>query len=338
MIPSRLTTCCAICLALAPLSLRAQVIDLTKNDVGIAIGDKPRVTGLRINFRDRNLREVRGVNVTIWSPYEPATGNVYGLALGLPATGAKNIRGIGVGILGLGTSQSMKGIAVGGLGVGGGGDIEGLTLGGIGVGSGGHLRGIQIGGIGVGSGGSVTGLSVGGIGVGGGGAVRGIQIGGIGVGGGAGLTGLSIGGIGVGSGADVRGISIGGIGVGSGGDITGLSVGGIGVGGGGRVRGLSIGGVGVGAPRLEGVVLSGIASGGQFVHAIVFSTAYFKVDSSGRFDGGSLSAVNNVSGSQHGLTIGLWNYARELHGAQLGLINISDNGGRRRIFPLISVR
>jgi len=45
-----------------------------------------------------------------------------------------------------------------------------------------------------------------------------------------------------------------------------------------------------------------------------------------------------VSGSQHGLTIGLWNYARDLHGAQIGLVNISDNDGRRRILPLISVR
>jgi len=338
MLASRLPTGFAIALALAPLALRAQGIDLTSHDVGIAIGDKPRVVGLRINYRDRNLREVRGANVTIWTPYEPATGDVYGLALGLPATGAKNIRGLGVGILGFGTSQSMKGIGIGGLGVGGGGDIEGITLGGVGVGSGERLRGIQIGGIGVGSGGSVTGLSVGGVGVGGGGAMRGIQIGGIGVGSGASVTGLSIGGIGVGSAGDVRGISIGGVGVGAGGDMTGLSIGGIGVGGGGRVRGLSIGGVGVGAPRLEGVVLSGVASGGQFVHAIVFSTAYFKVDSSGRFDGGSLSAVNNVSGSQHGLTIGLWNYARDLHGAQIGLVNISDNDGRRRILPLISVR
>ena len=322
MLASRLPTGFAIALALAPLALRAQGIDLTSHDVGIAIGDKPRVVGLRINYRDRNLREVRGANVTIWTPYEPATGDVYGLALGLPATGAKNIRGLGVGILGFGTSQSMKGIGIGGLGVGGGGDIEGITLGGVGVGSGERLRGIQIGGIGVGSGGSVTGLSVGGVGVGAGGD----------------MTGLSIGGIGVGSAGDVRGISIGGVGVGAGGDMTGLSIGGIGVGGGGRVRGLSIGGVGVGAPRLEGVVLSGVASGGQFVHAIVFSTAYFKVDSSGRFDGGSLSAVNNVSGSQHGLTIGLWNYARDLHGAQIGLVNISDNDGRRRILPLISVR
>jgi hypothetical protein len=81
----------------------SQVIDLTVNDVGIAIGDKPSMTGLRLNFRDRNLREIKGVNVTIWSPYEPATGRVTGLALGLPATGAKSddVFGVLTGISGL---------------------------------------------------------------------------------------------------------------------------------------------------------------------------------------------------------------------------------------------
>ena len=40
---------------LAAPSLRAQVIDLTIHDVGLAIGDKPVMTGLRINFRDAHL-------------------------------------------------------------------------------------------------------------------------------------------------------------------------------------------------------------------------------------------------------------------------------------------
>jgi hypothetical protein len=52
----------------------------------------------------------------------------------------------------------------------------------------------------------------------------------------------------------------------------------------------------------------------------------------------SLGSVNNVRGAQHGLTIGLFNYAHELHGAQIGLINVSDNGGSRRVLPLLSVR
>jgi hypothetical protein len=57
-------------LAVAPARLLAQPSyrDLTVNDVGIAIGDAPRVTGLRINFRDRYLQRVNGVNITVWTP------------------------------------------------------------------------------------------------------------------------------------------------------------------------------------------------------------------------------------------------------------------------------
>ena len=81
-------------------ALPGQSLDLTVNDVGIAIGNKPRVTGLRINFRDRNLRKVNGVNITIWTPYEPIAGVVNGLALGLPATGANDVNGALIGLLG----------------------------------------------------------------------------------------------------------------------------------------------------------------------------------------------------------------------------------------------
>jgi hypothetical protein len=300
-----------VALALAALAvgqtpLHSQIIDLTVHDVGLAIGDKPQMTGLRINFRDRNLREVNGVNLTLWSPYEPPTGTVNGIALGVPATGARAINGIALGALGVGVDHDMTGIGIGGIGLGGGG----------------RLRGIMLGGIGVGSGGGLTGLSVGGIGVGSGGPVRGVQMG------------L----IGVGAGGELTGISIGGIGVGSGGNVTGLSIGGIGVGSGGTITGVSIGGVGVGAPTLKGLVLSAIGAGAKDVHAIVFAGAYFKVEDRGRFDGGSLSAVNEIRGEQHGLTIGLFNYARELYGAQIGLINVSDNGGNRRVLPVISVR
>lgn len=321
-----------------PRTVASQVIDLTVNNVGIAIGDKPSMTGLRLNFRDRNLREIKGVNVTIWSPYEPATGRVSGLGLGLPATGAKSITGAAVGVLGVGAEETIRGIGVGGIGLGAGGELRGLMVGGIGVGSGGGMTGIGIGGIGVGSGGPMVGLMVGGIGVGSGGSLRGISIGGIGVGSGGSLTGLSIGGIGVGGGGDIRGISIGGVGVGGGGDITGVSIGGVGVGGGGTVRGLAIGGIGVGAPRIEGVALAGFGVGGHDVRAIVLAPAYFRIEKDGSFEGGSLSLYNNVLGRQHGVTIGVFNYAKELAGVQIGLINVSDNGGARRVRPIVSVR
>ena len=325
------------CVATAT-SASAQVIDLTVHNTGLAIGDKPRVNGVRINFRDRRLEQVNGVNITIWNPYSPATGVVNGVAIGLPATGARDINGIATGLLGAGADHSITGIGLAPIGLGAGGEMRGIMLGGIGVGGGGSMTGVAIGGIGVGSAGTVRGIQIGGVGVGAGGSLTGISIGGIGVGSGGRVSGISIGGIGVGSASELTGIGIGGLGVGSGGDATGLMIGGIGVGAGGTLKGLSIGGIGVGAPRLEGVALSPIAAGGEHVHAIVLAGAYFKVESDGRFDGGSLSAFNHIKGEQHGLTIGLFNYARDLHGAQVGLINVSDNGGKRRVLPVISIR
>lgn len=327
----------ALVLAAAP-PLSAQVLDLTVHDVGLAIGDKPSMTGLRINFRDSHLEKTTGANITIWSPQRPVTGSVKGLALGLPLTGANQIHGMGVGVFGLGVDNSITGIGIGGVGLGSGGDLHGIMLGGVGVGTGGSAEGITIGGIGVGAGGRMRGLQLGGIGVGGGGDVSGITIGGIGVGAGGRLSGLAIGGIGVGGGADFKGIGLGGIGVGVAGDATGLMIGGVGVGAGGRLKGLSIGGVGVGAPAISGVVLTPIAAGTLNAHAIVVSGLYFKVEESGRFDGGAISSVTNIQGAQHGLTIGLINYARELHGLQIGLLNISDNEGHRRVIPIVSKR
>jgi len=328
----------ATVLVALPLWLPAQVIDLTVDNTGIAIGDKPRVNGLRINYRDRRLEQVNGVNITVWSPYEPVTGTVNGLALGIPVTGASRIKGIGLGVLGLGVEQSITGIGIGGVGIGGGGELRGIMLGGVGVGSGGGITGLAVGGVGVGSGGPMRGIQIGLVGVGGAGDLTGISVGGIGVGGGGHVSGLAIGGVGVGGAGGFTGIAIGGVGVGSGGDVTGLTLAGVGIGSGGTLKGLSIAGGGIGAVRLRGVAVSILGAGGSDVHAIVLTGGYFKVDERGRFDGGALAGVNNVSGEQHGLTIGLFNYARTLHGAQVGLINVSDNDGRRRVLPLLSVR
>jgi hypothetical protein len=321
-----------------PLSVGAQIIDLTINNTGLAIGDKPRVNGVRINFRDRHLDRVNGVNITVWSPYEPPSGVVSGFAIGLPATGAKTITGVSVGLLGVGAQNTVSGISIGGAGVGSGGQLHGIMLGGVGVGSGGGITGLSLGLIGVGSGGSIRGIQVGGIGVGGGGDLSGISIGGIGAGGAGNIKGLAIGGIGVGGGGAISGIGVGGIGVGSGGDVTGLMLGGIGVGSGGTVRGIALGGAGVGAPRISGLAIGGLGVSGLDVHAIVLTAGYFKIQDRGRFEGGALAAVNRIQGAQHGLTIGVFNYAQTLHGAQIGLINVSDNGGARRILPLLSVR
>ena len=78
MRPIRTARRAAVAALFLPLSLSAQVIDLTVTNNGIAIGDKPRVNGIRLNFRDRHLEGVNGINATIWTPYQPTSGRVTG--------------------------------------------------------------------------------------------------------------------------------------------------------------------------------------------------------------------------------------------------------------------
>ena len=104
---------------LAALPASAQGLDLTINHVGLGIGDVPRVIGLRLNYRDRHLERVDGVNATIWSPYDNGgNGVVRGVALGVPVTGAARIDGVAIGIFGVGARERIRGIGIGALGVG----------------------------------------------------------------------------------------------------------------------------------------------------------------------------------------------------------------------------
>ena len=100
----------------------------------IWIGNYPDVAGIRLNFRDRRLERVRGINATVWQPHEPATGRVTGLALGLPMTGAGRIDGIALGVLGASANGTLRGIALGGLGLGAGGgaNVRGVLVAGLG--------------------------------------------------------------------------------------------------------------------------------------------------------------------------------------------------------------
>jgi hypothetical protein len=323
---------------LMPHAASAQSLDLTIHHTGVSIGDSRFVRGVRLNFRDRRLEEVQGVNITIWSPYSPATGVVNGAAIGLPATGAREINGLGLGIFGVGAERDFTGIGVGGFGVGAGGNLRGIMIGGFGAGSGGNITGVTIGGFGAGSGGNVEGITIGGFGAGAGGNVRGLQIGGFGVGSGGNVTGITLGGFGAGAGGNVKGFTFGGFGAGAGGDITGITIAGFGAGAGGTLRGLAIAGIGAGAPRIRGIVLAS-AAGGEDVEGGVLAPFYFKIEKNGRVKGVTASAFNHIKGEQNGLSIGLLNYAWVANGLQLGVLNyVRDNPPGLRLLPLVNHR
>lgn len=328
----------ALVLFLSALPLLGQggrSLDLTVNDVGLSIGDSPRVIGLRLNYRDRQLEEVSGVNATIWSPFKD-TGHVRGLALGLPMTGARRIDGFAVGLAGIEASEAMHGIAIGGIGAGSGGDINGIAIGGIGLGAGGHLRGVAIGGIGTGAGGNVRGIAIGGLGVGAGGHAEGLLIGGLGVGAGGNVRGVLLAAGGVGAGGSLTGLKIAGLGLGAGGNVTGVQIAGIGMGAGGALQGISIAGVGLGAVTIEGLAVAP-AMGAQDIRGVVIAPAYLRVENGGTMTGLSVSAFNRIQGTQRGLAIGLLNIADRLDGVQIGLLNIARNKSPgTRVLPLVN--
>jgi hypothetical protein len=317
----------------------AQSLDLPVRGYGLSIGDSRHHAGLRLNFRDRRLRSVKGVNITIWTPYNPARAEVQGIAIGLPMTGGRDLQGVSMALFGAGAERSIRGITLAGIGAGAGESITGIAIGGIGAGAGGSVRGIMIGGIGAGAGGSASGVMIGGIGAGAGGNVQGLVLAGIGAGAGGNFHGISASGIGSGAGGDLSGIHVAGVAVGAGGDASGILVGGIAAGSGGELRGLAIGGIAVGAPIIRAIVLSGLTAGGEDVSGIVIAPAYFNVTENGLMNGLSVSAVNRIQGRQNGLTIGIINIARDLRGVQLGLLNYAGSNRRGlRLLPFINMR
>jgi hypothetical protein len=338
-VPTRGLAPVALAIALlVPLPANAQEpgIKLAIGDFGLGIGDVPRLDGIRLNFRDRHLRRVRGLNATIWSPYEDPRGVVEGLALGVPLTGAREIKGVALG-LGIQAEDSFTGVGVAPIGMGAGRDVRGLTVGGIGIGSGRDVEGIMLGGVGMGVGRDIRGIAVGGVGGGAGRDLQGVALGGVGFGVGENLTGVAAAGVGLGVGGTLKGITLAGVGMGVGEDVEGIMIAGVGAGVGGQLKGLAVAGVGVGASRITGVVLSGVGAGAEDVHGFVLAPAYFKISEGGSLRGVSVSAFNDLrDGTQRGLTIGLLNIADELHGLQIGLINIARNKESFSVLPFVN--
>jgi len=331
----------------APLAAQdGRSLDATINGVGISIGDSPEVIGLRLNFRDRYLRRVDGVNITIWSPHEE-TGVVNGIAVGLPMTGAREINGITLapaGVVvgdrlrgltltlgGAGAGGRIEGITVAAAGIGSGEDVRGLSLAGVGIGTRDDLRGAAIAGIGLGVGRDLRGIGAGGIGLGVGRDLRGAGAGIIGVGVGGDMHGLVAGGIGTGIGGDARGLAAGGVGVGIGNDGVGIVVGGVGAAVGGDMLGLSIAGVGLGiGGDLMGVSLTGIGFGaGGDVKGV--HVAGLGIGAGGTLQGLSLSGGGIGAPRIEGVAVALAIGTNELRGLAIAPAYFRvDEGGNTR--------
>jgi hypothetical protein len=104
-----------VCFVL-PTVLSARVVDLTVNDVGLAVGDEARVTRVRLDFRDRDLRQLR--RISVGAAGVGAGPELRGIILGVGVGSVGSITGLSLGGIGVGAS-SIKGLAASGIAVGG---------------------------------------------------------------------------------------------------------------------------------------------------------------------------------------------------------------------------
>ena len=133
------------------------------------------------------------------------------------------------------------------------------------------------------------------------------------------------------------GLAAGGIGVGADGNARGVMIGGIGVGVGGTMRGLIAGGLGAGADAIEGGALAVLGVGARRIHGGVVTGGVLHIAEGGSFRGVSLNATgSHIKGVQHGITIGLVNYARRVDGFQVGLLTIIGDAKSHPILPLVN--
>lgn len=141
---------------------------------GISIGNSYEFNGIRINFADKNVRRINGLNITGWLKVsENENAIVNGISIGLlPLAGI--MQPINIGLIGLGSADHSNGLTIGGLIIGG--DVNGLSLSGLVIMADGDkgMSGAALSGIAVGSATALNGLTIGGLAVGADGNIHGL--------------------------------------------------------------------------------------------------------------------------------------------------------------------
>lgn len=269
-------------------------LNLMIHETGIAFGHAPRVNGIRINLQDRYLERVNGLNLTLWSPpgRGDVGGDVNGFAVGLVAPTAARLNGVQAGLAAVVASERLAGVSVGGLAVVSEGERYGISVAGLASVSERNAAGVGVAGLAVVSEGRLTGLHAAGLATVAEGDLVGIHFGG--------LAAVSEGGM--------RGIGIGGLAVVSEGTLSGIAVGGLAAAGERGLSGIGVAGLAVVSDaETRGIAVALGATGENDLRGLGVAT------------------YNRYRGVQRGLTIGVFNWASELRGVQIGLLNRADN-------------
>jgi hypothetical protein len=299
--------------------LFGQSLDIPVKGYGISFGNSKKFTGLRFNFRDKRVDRIDGMNITLWKADENEGSIMRGISLGvIPEAGDMGYLQVGFGVA---AEHQLSGFSVGILGAGSGGDMDGINIGGLGAGAGGSITGLNIGGLGAGAGQNAVGLNI---------AL-------LGAGAGQNLYGITVAGLGAGAGQNVAGLTIGGLGVGAGQNMTGVNIGGLGVGAGQELRGLSFAILGAGSPSIKGVTLAGFGIGGVEITGLTVAIAHVRIENDGILTGLTAGAFTYIKGLLKGVSLGIVNYAYEVSGIQIGLVNyVADNPSGLKILPLFN--
>ena len=322
----------ALSLASAPMPLLSQdtltvadtlpgrALNLGAGHFGLSLGNSPRWNGIRINFRDRAVREVNGLNVTLWNPGKNRFAVYRGVSVGLGPYGA-SLMGLNVGVAGLVAERALYGVNLAGLGTVSQGNMVGLNVAGLGTVAEGDMAGINLSGLGTVAQGRMRGFNFGGLATVAERGVTGLNIGGLAVvGEHGGVRGISVAGLAVVGEEGVKGVSVAGLAVVGDESVQGLTVTLGAIESGSLVRGWSVAGYRIKSPQVQGVAIP---------------VAWLRTEA---LEGASISVYNRVVGTQRGLAIGLLNYARELHGVQLGVLNIAGNNrGVAHVLPVINL-
>jgi hypothetical protein len=315
--------------------LFGQSLDIPAKGYGISFGNSKKFTGIRFNFCDKRVDRIDGMNITLWKADENENAIMRGISIGiLPEAGDMGFLQLGFGVA---ADYQLSGITVGILGAGSGGDMDGINIGGVGAGAGGSITGLNIGGLGAGAGQDIIGLNIGGLGAGAGQNAVGINIALLGAGAGQNLYGVTVAGLGAGAGQNVTGLTIGGLAAGAGQKMTGVNIGGLGVGAGQELCGLSFALLGAGSPTIEGVTVAGLAVGGVEITGLTVALAHVRIEDDGILTGLTASAFTYIKGLLKGVSLGIVNYAYEVSGIQIGLVNfVADNPSGLKILPLFN--
>lgn len=333
---------------------------------GLGFGNSSEFTGIRFNLSDCDIKEINGINITLWKPGNNYDGEVSGISLGI-APNAKSLVGFNFGIAGVVAHKDITGINFSGLGLVAEEDITGISISGLGLVAQNDLSGINIAGLGCVSQGSTTGLNFAGLGLVSEGSLTGINLGGL-ASVGNDVTGFNYGTLAVVSQGELTGINIGGMAVVAEGDMTGLNFSGLANVSQGRMKGINISGLAlVGLDGITGFNFGGaaIVSEDSDLVGVNLTVGVIKTLETTRFlniagykieannavglntaaiwndidymSGIAISGYNKINKEQNGISIGILNFAKVLNGIQIGLINIAKNNPVPfRVLPIIN--